>query len=181
MAKHIGILTKSFDECINKHGNTHPEKVISVNEFKDTFFISKMNKSASYDETSFNVVRKCFAVLHKPQLHIFNISLKTHIFRYKLKISWITPLFKGDNNYELGNYRHMYVLPCCICVNCFHKYLNYNYILYKKQFGFQEVHFTEHVKVQLVDQIRSSFESNQYTLSVFVDISIVFDTANHKN
>ena len=85
LAKHIGISSKSFDECINKHGNTHPEKVTSVNEFKDTFFISKMNKSASYDETSFNVVRKCFAVLHKPHLHIFNISLKTRIFPYKLK------------------------------------------------------------------------------------------------
>ena len=178
MVKHIDISTKSFDECINKHGNTQQEKLISVNEFKDTFFILKMNKSADYDETIFNVVKKYFGVLHKPQLHIFIISLKTPD---KLKISRITPLFKGSKNYELGNDRPIYVLPCCICVDCFHKHLNYNDILYKKQFGFQEVHFTEHVKVQLVDQIRSSFVSNQYTLTVFVEISKVFDTANHKN
>ena len=107
-----------------------------------------------------SVVKKCLAVLHKPQLHIFNISLKTHIFPDKLKISRITPLSKGGNNYELGNYRPICVLPCCICVNCLQTYLNYNDILYKKQFGFQEIHFTEHVIVQLVDQIRSSFESN---------------------
>ena len=176
MVKHIGISTKSFGEYINKHENTQPEKVISVNEFKDTFFISNMNKSTGYGNTSFNAVKKCFAVLHKSQLHIFNISLKTHNFPDEFKISRITSLFKDGNNHELG----IYVLPCCICVNCLQRYLNYNDILCQKQFGFQEVYFTEHVIVQLVDQIKSSFESNQYTLHVFVEFFKVFDTANHK-
>ena len=61
---------KSFDEYINKHENTQPEKVISVNEFKDTLFISNLNKNAGYGNTSFNVVKKCFAVLHKSVAHI---------------------------------------------------------------------------------------------------------------
>ena len=47
-----------FDKYINKHGNTQPEKVISVNELKDIFFISNMNKSAGYDDTSFNVPQR---------------------------------------------------------------------------------------------------------------------------
>ena len=67
LVKYIGISTKSFDEYINKHENTQSQKVISVNEFKDTFFISNMNKSAGYGSTSFNVVKKIFAVLHKSQ------------------------------------------------------------------------------------------------------------------
>ena len=64
--------------------------------------------------------------------------------------------------------------------NCLYKYLTDNSILYKKQFGFQERHSTEHAKVQLVDQIRNSFESKQYTLGVFVDLSEASYTANHK-
>ena len=35
LAKDIDTSTKSFNEYIEKHGTTQPEKAISVNEFKD--------------------------------------------------------------------------------------------------------------------------------------------------
>ena len=117
-------------------------------------------------------------------MHIFHLFLQTGIFPDKLKIARVTPLFEGGENYELGNYRpiSISVLPCCLKIlekimyNRLYKYLTDNSILYKKQFGFQEGHSTEHAIVQLVDQIRNSFESKQYTLGVFVDLSKAFDT-----
>ena len=92
-------------------------------------------------------------------MHIFNLSLQTGIFPDKIKIARVTPLFKGGENYELGNYRPISVLPCFskilekIMYNRLYKYLTDNSMLYKKQFGFQEGHSTEHAIVQLVDQI----------------------------
>ena len=50
--------------------------------------------------------------------------------------------------------------------NRLYQYLAGNKIPYPKQFGFQMGHSTEHVIVQLVDQILESFEYNKYTLSV---------------
>ena len=44
------------------------------------FFSLKINKSAGYDDISFSVVKKCYGVLHKLLLHIFNLSLQTGIF-----------------------------------------------------------------------------------------------------
>ena len=38
LAKGIDTSTKSFNEYIRKNGTTQPEKLISVNEFKDAFF-----------------------------------------------------------------------------------------------------------------------------------------------
>ena len=64
--------------------------------------------------------------------------------------------------------------------NRLYKYLTDSSILYKKQFGFQEGHFTEHIIVQLVDQIRNSFDSKQYNLDIFIELSKIFDTVNHE-
>ena len=157
LAKDIGTSTKSFNEYIKKHDTAQPERVISANELKDDFFSLKINKSAGYDDIRFNAVEKCFGVLYKPLLHIFNLSLQTGIFPEKLKIARITPLFKGGENYELGNYRPISLLPCFskilekIMYNRLYKYLTDNSMFYKEQFGFQEGHSTEHAIVQLVD------------------------------
>ena len=163
LVKDIVTSIKSFNEYIKKHGTTQPEKVISANELRNAFFSLKINKSAGYDDISFNVVKKCFGDLHKLLLHIFNLSLQTGNFPDKLKHARVTPVFKGGKNYEIGNYRLISVLPCFskildkIMYNCLYKYYTDNSILCKKQFGFREGHFTEHAIFQLVDQIRNSF------------------------
>ena len=186
MTKDIGTSRKSFKECIKKNLTTEPEKVVSVNEFKDGSFSLKINKSAGYDDIGFNVVKKCFGILHKPMLHIFNLPLQSGIFQDKLKVARVTPLFKGGRNYELGNYRSISLLPFFskinekIMYNYLYKYLTDNSILYKNQLGFEEWHSTEHAIVQLVDQIRNGFQSKQYTFGVFVDLSKAFDTVNYK-
>ena len=56
-----------------------------------------------------------------------------------------------------------------------------NNILYSKQFGFQEGHSTEHAIIQLIDQINSNFENNEFTIGVFIDdLSKAFDTVDHR-
>ena len=40
-------------------------------------------------------------------------------------------------------------------------------------------HSTDHAVVQLVDQITESYENSKYTLGVFTDLSIAFDTVDH--
>ena len=63
--------------------------------------------------------------------------------------------------------------------NRFFKYLTTNEILYKKQFGFQKGHSTEHAIIQLIDQINNSFEKNHFTLGIFIDLSKAFETVDH--
>ena len=62
--------------------------------------------------------------------------------------------------------------------NRLYKHLKEKDILYKKQFGFQEKHSTEHAILQLIDQVNNSFE--RYTLGICIDLSKPFDTIDHK-
>ena len=43
------------------------------------------------------LLRDGFGTLHKPLLHAFNLSIQRCIFLDKLKITWVTQIFKGDN------------------------------------------------------------------------------------
>ena len=102
-----------------------------------------------------------------------------------MKITKVTAVFKGDDSADLSNYRPISVLPCFskilerLMYNRLYKHLRNSKILYPKQFGFQKRHSTDHALLQLVGQIYESFERNEYTIGVFVDLSMTFDTADH--
>ena len=124
--------------------------------------------------------------MHKPLLHVINLSTQRVIFPDKLKNARVTPIFKGSNEWDIGNDRPISVLPCFsnmlrkkMC-NRVYKHLNENSLLFKNKFGFQKIHSTEHAIIQLVDQINNSFEKNHFTLRVFIDLSKAFDTIDHE-
>ena len=63
--------------------------------------------------------------------------------------------------------------------NGLYKYLTDQKILHPQQFGFRKGHSTEHAIAQLVDQIYESFENDNYTVGIFVDLPKAFDTVDH--
>ena len=102
-----------------------------------------------------------------------------------MKIAKVTPVFKGGDSADYSNYRSISVLPCFSTIlerlmyNRLYKHLSNSKILYPKQFGFQKGHLTDHALLQLADQIYESFERNEYTIEVFIDLSKAFDTVDH--
>ena len=63
--------------------------------------------------------------------------------------------------------------------NRFYSYLINKTILHLKQFIFQKGHYTEQVIAQSADQIRESFENNDYTFGFFINLCKVFGTIHH--
>ena len=64
--------------------------------------------------------------------------------------------------------------------NRLYKHITENNLLYWKQFGFQKGHSPEHAILDLVEKINKSFEKNEFTLGVFIDLSKAFNTVNHQ-
>ena len=102
-----------------------------------------------------------------------------------MKIAKIIPLFKNGDPENITNYCPISVLLCFskvlerIMYNRLHKYLCEEKLFYSKQFGFQKGHSIDRAIVHLVDQICKSFESDNYTLGVFIDLSKAFDTIDY--
>ena len=99
------------------------------------------------------------------------MSIEKDIFLDQLKIAKVTLLFKKGDNALMDNYRPTPVLPCfskIIVYNRPYTFVSENNILYKKQFGFQKQHSTDHAIVHLINEILKSFENNCYTLGVLL-------------
>ena len=114
------------------------------------------------------------------------MSLLKGIFPDELKIAKVTPIFKTGEYTSLSNYRPISFLPCFskilekIMYNRLYQHLQNNNILYDKQFGFQKANSTDHVFMQLADQLYDSFNENKFTIGVVIDLSKAFDTVNHE-
>ena len=158
---------------------------LSINELKEAFFSLKTNKSPRYDDINFNVVKKCFGEINELLKHLFNISIENGTFPEKMKIAKVIPFFKNGDPENITNYRPISVLSRfpllleCIMYNRLYKYFCEEELLYSKKFRFQKGLSTDHAIVHLVDQIYKSFENDNYTLGVFIDLSKAFDTINH--
>ena len=63
--------------------------------------------------------------------------------------------------------------------NHLYMYLKEHNIIYKKQFSFQSRYSTNDDMVHLVDKMFDSFEREQFTLGVFINLSKAFDTVDH--
>ena len=87
-------------------------KQLSMNELKDAFFSLKINKSLGYDDTGFNVLRKCFSSLCEPLKYLFNLSIEKGIFPDDLKITKVTPIYKADDKSDLSNQKPTSVFSC---------------------------------------------------------------------
>ena len=131
----------NFEGYIKKCNSVQPEHPLSINKLKDAFFSLGINKSPGYDGISFTVFKNCFGTLHKPLLHVFNLSIVKGIFPDDLKIACITSVFKEGDETGLGSQtnisffcfskileRVMYNRPC--------NHLIKNNIPYSKQFRF---------------------------------------------
>ncbi|XP_065664473.1 uncharacterized protein LOC136086128 [Hydra vulgaris] len=189
LAKNIPIINNSID---SKKDLTSPE-ISSLNKFKvsfDEFEIAfkmlKTNKAIGPDDVNGNIVIGSYDIIKNILFRVFTCSISQAVFPDKLKIARVTPIFKGGELTNLSHYRPISVLPVFskilerILYNKIFKHLSENKILYNNQYGFKKNNSAEHAILQLTRNIGDSFETSQYTLGIFIDLSKAFDTIDHE-
>ena len=132
-----------------------------------------------------NILKEYKKILSIPLAIIINISFKTGIFPELCKIAHVIPVYKKGDQLDCSNYRPISLLSNISKV--FEKamysrlfyFLNKYNCLYKKQFGFQNSHSTNHALITITETIREALDRNEYSCRVFLDFQKAFDTVNH--
>ena len=102
-----------------------------------------------------------------------------------LKIAKVIPIYKGDDEQMVQNYRPISILPFFskiyekIIYNHIINFLTINCILYDKQFGFRKRHATNHAIITLVDKVTRALDTGKVVVGVYLEIRKAFDTVPH--
>ena len=103
------------------------------------------------------------------------------MFPAELKLARVIPLYKGENNQLIHNYRPISVLPFFFqnCIQICNRFFNDNNILYDHQFGFRKHHSTSHAVITLVERVTKALDTGKIIVGVFLDLKKAFDTVDH--
>ena len=109
------------------------------------------------------------------------MSLCSGIFSDCLKLAKVTPIPKGGDSTNAGNYRPISLLP--IFSNIFEKvvykqsytYFEQNNILYEHQYGFRKHVSTVQALLNHMQFMYDSIDSGNLVISVFLDFKTAFD------
>ncbi len=107
-----------------------------------------------------------------------------------MKTAKIIPVFKSNDKHSFTNYRPIYLLSVLFKVfeKVIHKrIINFctttttttTKIPYNHQYGFRKHHSTSQAVTELVSTALENFDTKQYMICAFLDLSKAFDTVDH--
>ena len=101
-------------------------------------------------------------------MYVCNTSLSQGIFPDEMKIARIIPLFKSGDKQNVSNYRPISLLPQFskilekIFNNRLMNFLNFNNLLYLRQYGFRKNMSTSMAIMELVENITNAMDNGKF-------------------
>ena len=119
-------------------------------------------------------------------LTLVNLSLSTGSVEGLIKESVVIPILKKHNlDFEiLNNFRPITNIEFIskiiekVVLNRLNQHMNANNLHTSEQCGYKKGHSTEHVILEIVDEVLIGFEKGTATLVVLLDVSAAFDTVD---
>ena len=145
----------------------------------------KPKKSSGHDNISTLFLKGIKNQISDPLSALINKSLEAGYVPNIFKLAKVTPIYKAKNVQELTNYRPISLLPSMskILEKIIHKrlynFLNSQNLFYPSQYGFRPKHSTINAITEFTSHVLTSFENQEHSLSVFLDLSKAFDTIDH--
>ena len=153
----------------------------NVTENEVIKIINALNISRpGWDGVHSKLIKETFSLYIEQLVHILNLSI---LLPWELKNVCVIPIYKGDNNIIISNYRPVSVLTVFskiferIMYSRLFNFIKKHNILYKYQF--REKHGTNSALIVLTDKIDTAISEGNLVLGVSFNFSKAFDTVDH--
>ena len=146
----------------------------------------KNKHSCCHDEISTALLKTVQHELAPSITLVINQSLKTGIFRDKLKIAKVIPVYKKGEDNVFDNYRPISLLPSIskifetVIYEQLYEHIQVHNILTDSQYGFRKSHSTEYTAIELVDRIMRALDKKKIPFNIYIDLSKAFDMIDHQ-
>ena len=118
--------------------------------------------------------------------NLINLSFSTGLFSKILKQAKTIPIFKKGDQQDCKNYRPFSLLSSIskIIEKLVHRqlygFVEFNKYLYTNQFGFRNLHSTNHALNIITEKKKKAIDNGEITCRVFLDLQKAFDTVDHE-
>ena len=113
------------------------------------------------------------------------MSITHGLFPREWKLSRVSPIYKGGDKNDMGNYRPISVLPVCakliekLVFQQYYSYMIDKSVLSENQFGFRPKHSTETALLNVTDDWSAFIDEGKLVGVVALDLKKAFDTVHH--
>ena len=178
--------------------DTDPSSYLSGN-YRESLFLSPVTEtevsdcisqlksgSAGHDQIKPSIIKDYKQHILDPLTHIINLSFEQGIVPDQIKMANVTPVYKGGDADQIGNFRPISVLSVFAKVyeklvfQRTYKYLENSSILSNYQFGFRQGYSTEMALLNAIDNLSQALDAKHHVIGVFLDLKKAFDTVNPK-
>ena len=189
LAKKIGPSQHNYKKYLPnvKHHSSLFLRPTNDRQVTNIIKLLKPKTSCGHDSISPKILKKLYAGIITPCVHIINLSLATGKIPDAMKLAKVVPIYKNSGPTEImKNYRPVSLLPVLskvlerIVYNQLFEYLVKHALLHPSQYGFQPDLSTELAILELQDRITNILNNKECCVGVFMDLSKAFDTLDHE-
>ena len=116
---------------------------------------------------------------------MYNLCIDKNCFPSKFKQAKVVPIYKSGDTADPSNYRPISILSFLSkplekhIYKSVYAYLNNNSLIHENQSGFRQNHSCHTALIQMVDNLLSNINLNEFTGILFVDFAKAFDVIDH--
>ena len=159
---------------------------VTTSEISNIISNLDSRKASGSDEISIILLKKINKLISPILSELINQAVKNGVYPRCLKTAKVIPLHKGGSKLNPGNYRPISLLSNInkIFEKVLHlrlySFLENHSIINDSQFGFREGYSTELAITEFNEHVIQSYDDNNATCAVLLDLSKAFDTVNRE-